>query len=320
MQVFALACLYLGFFLSSVLASPLLSSRGISSSLYDDLVRYTQYSSAAYQLLCPSPLGNTLVQSFSEGRHGFIARDDTRKEIVVSFRGSFSLADAATGPRFKPIIILRSSTPLTDLDILLVPFISPGVTKTFNVHSGFLAAYNEVAEAILVTVNGQLAKYPKYSVVVTGHSLGGALAALGASALKTALPTTAMKLYTFGQPRTGDAQFAAYVESTIGAGSIFRAVHTFGKRFSQYGTLFLLDILADGVPTMLPRFLGYEHHSTEYWQFKDPGLFTSKASTVTKCVGEEDPACSASILSTGINPPHLFYFGQIMAVDPLLCI
>ncbi|KAJ7020909.1 alpha/beta-hydrolase [Mycena alexandri] len=286
MQAFVFACLYFGFFLSSVFASPLLSSRGISSSLYDDLVRYTQYSSAAYQLLCPSPLGHTLVQSFSGGRHGFIARDDTRKEIVVSFRGSFSLADAAT-----------------DLNILLVPFVSPRVTKTFNVHSGFLAAYNEVAEDILVTVEAQLAKYPKYSVVVTGHSLGGALAALGASALKTALPTTAMKLYTFGQPRTGDAEFAAFAESTIGAENIFRAVHTF-----------------DGVPTMLPRFLGYEHHSTEYWQFKDPGLFTSKISTVTKCVGEEDQSCSDSILSSGINPPHLFYFGQIMAVDPLLCI
>ncbi|KAJ7028266.1 alpha/beta-hydrolase, partial [Mycena alexandri] len=262
MSTFAFACLYFGFFLSSVFASPLLSSRGISSSLYDDLVRYTRYSSAAYQLLCPSPLGNTLVQSFSGGKHGFIARDDTR---------SFSLADA-----------------VTDLNILLVPFVSPRVTKTFNVHSGFLAAYNEVAEDILVTVEAQLAKYPKYSVVVTGHSLGGALAALGASALKTALPTTAMNLYTFGQPRTGDAEFAAFVESTIGAGNIFR----------------------DGVPTMLPRFLGYEHHSTEYWQFKDPGLFTSKISTVTKCVGEEDQSCSDSILSTGINPPHLFYFGQ----------
>ncbi|KAF7335123.1 Alpha/beta-hydrolase [Mycena venus] len=283
---FTLTCLVLGL-LSTSFASPILTSRAISSSLYDDLVLYTKYSSAAYQLLCPSPLGNTLVGSFSVGdTQGFIARDDDRKEIVVSFRGSFSLADAAT-----------------DVNIFLVPFTSPGIAKSFNVHSGFLAAYNDVADIVLTTVKAQVANFPKYSVVVTGHSLGGALAALGAVSVKTALPSAALKLYTFGQPRTGDAQWAAFAESTIGASNIFRAVHTF-----------------DGVPTIIPRILGYEHHSTEYWQFEDPGLFTSESTTVTKCVGEEDPSCSDSILSTGINPAHVFYFGQVMAVNPLLCI
>ncbi|KAJ7727598.1 alpha/beta-hydrolase [Mycena metata] len=287
MRVLSFAFLFFNLFAPAILASPLLTSRSISSSLYDDLVRYTQYSSAAYQLLCPSPLGNTLVQSFSVGpTQGFIARDDTRQEIVVSFRGSFNLADVAT-----------------DINIFLVPLVSPGLTETFNVHSGFLAAYNDVAEVVLTTVKAQLAEFPTYAVVVTGHSLGGALAALGASALKTAFPTASLKLYTFGQPRTGDANFVAFVESTIGVENIFRAVHTF-----------------DGVPTILPRALGYEHHSTEYWQFKDPDLFTSAASTVTQCVGEEDPSCSDSIPSTGINLAHVFYFGQVMAVNPTLCL
>ncbi|KAJ6522280.1 alpha/beta-hydrolase, partial [Mycena capillaripes] len=259
---------------STSFASPILTLRGVSSSLYDDFIRYTKDSSAAYQLLCPSPLGNTLVQSFSSGRaHGFIARDDGRKEIVVSFRGSFSLADAAT-----------------DVDVFLVPFVSLGIDKSFNVHSGFLAAYNDVAEVVLTTVKAQLAKFPKYTLVVTGHSLGGALAALGASSLKTVFPSATLKLYTFGQPRTGDAQFAKYVETMVGVDNIFR----------------------DGVPTLIPQILGYEHHATEYWQFKDPILFTSPPTTIKKCVGEEDPTCSDSIFSTGINPPHLFYFGQVM--------
>ncbi|KAJ6522281.1 Alpha/Beta hydrolase protein [Mycena capillaripes] len=288
MQAFALISLVFGLLFSASFASPILSSRSISSSLYDDLVRYTKYSSASYQLLCPSPLGNTLVQSFSAGdTQGFIARDDDRKEIVVSFRGSFSLADAAT-----------------DVDLFLVPFVSPGITKSFNVHSGFLAAYNDVANIVLTTVEAQVAKFPKYNVVVTGHSLGGALAALGAVSLRTALPSAPMKLYTFGQPRTGDAQFAKFVETSIGISNIFRGVHTF-----------------DGVPTLVPRVLGYQHHGTEYWQFEDPiPILTSAPTTVTKCVGEEDQSCSDSILSTGINVAHVFYFGQVMAVNPLLCI
>ncbi|KAJ7240164.1 alpha/beta-hydrolase [Mycena haematopus] len=286
MQAFTLTCLVLGLF-SGSFASPVLTSRTISSSLYDDLVLYTQYSSAAYQLICPSPLGTTLVESFSaENTQGFISRDDDREEIVVSFRGSFSLADVAT-----------------DVDLFLVPFTSPGIAQSFNVHAGFLDAYNDVADIVLSAVKAQVKRFPSYSVVVTGHSLGGALAALGGVSVKIALPKVALKLYTFGQPRTGDAKWAAFAESTIGAGNIFRGVHTY-----------------DGVPTIIPRFLGYEHHSTEYWQFEDPGLFTSDPTTVQQCSGEEDPSCSDSIPSTGINAAHIFYFGQVMAVDPLLCV
>ncbi|KAJ7623873.1 alpha/beta-hydrolase [Mycena polygramma] len=287
MKAFASTSLLLGWLISTSFASPVLTSRSISSSLYDDLVRYTKYSSASYQLICLSPLGNTLVESFSAGdTQGFIARDDSRKEIVVSFRGSFSLADA-----------------VTDVDLFLTPFVSPGISKSFEVHSGFLDAYNDVADTVLSTVKAQVAKFPAYTVVVTGHSLGGALASLGATSIKTAIPTASMKLYTFGQPRTGDPQYAAFVEATLGLANIFRGVHTF-----------------DGVPTMLPEFLGYQHHGTEYWQFEDPGLLTADETTVTKCTGDEDPSCSDSILSSGINAAHLFYFGQVMAVNPLLCV
>ena len=34
---------------------------GIERQVYDNLVRYTKYSSAVYQKLCLRPLGNTLV-------------------------------------------------------------------------------------------------------------------------------------------------------------------------------------------------------------------------------------------------------------------
>ncbi|KAJ7905921.1 alpha/beta-hydrolase [Mycena leptocephala] len=284
-------------FSSTSLASPVLTSRAISSSLYDDLVRFTKYSSAAYQLLCPRPLGNTLVHSARSTR-GFIARDDSRKEIVVSFRGSFSLADAAT-----------------DVDVFLVPFISLGITQPFDVHSGFLAAYNDVADVVLTTVKAQLTNFPNHAVVPRRFTCSP-----WCILAENCPPRAALKLYTFGQPRTGDAQFAAFVESTIGS-KIFsevRAYHTI--HVPRLLNAYRLLALSDGVPTMIPRALGYEHHATEYWQSKDPGLFTSPPTTVTKCVGPEDKACSDSIFSTGINPAHLFYFGQVMAVNPLLCI
>ena len=38
---------------------------GIPQSTYADLTRFAKYSSAAYQALCPRPLGNTLVEEVS---------------------------------------------------------------------------------------------------------------------------------------------------------------------------------------------------------------------------------------------------------------
>jgi hypothetical protein len=37
----------------------------ISAATYDELERFARYASAAYQLLCPRPLGNTLVRTVS---------------------------------------------------------------------------------------------------------------------------------------------------------------------------------------------------------------------------------------------------------------
>ncbi|KAJ7214486.1 alpha/beta-hydrolase [Mycena pura] len=287
MRVSSLAGLSFAFVLSTSHASPILSPRSVPSSLYEEFVLYTKYSSAAYQLVCPRPLGKTLIQSFEVGRtQGFIARDADREEIVVSFRGTFSLKDA-----------------VTDAKVFLKPFVSPGIElNNVNVHHGFLDAYNNVAYDVLGTVRAELQKFPTYRVVVTGHSLGGAIASLAAPSLKNALPNADIRLFTFGQPRVGNDKYARYVEDLIGVENIFRAVHTF-----------------DGVPTMVPLVWGYEHFATEYWQFRDPPPFTSPHATVIRCDGGEDPSCSDSIPSTGINAFHTFYFGQVMAANPFLC-
>lgn len=132
----------------------------------------------------------------------------------------------------------------TDLKILLTPLKSVGITDvgSAKVHFGFLEAYNLVASDVIAAVKGQLASRPSYSVVVTGHSLGGALASLAAVSLKAAVPSANLKLYTYGQPRVGDPAFASLVESRLGVPNIFRAVHTY-----------------DGVPTFLLGSIGYRH-------------------------------------------------------------
>lgn len=67
-----------------------------------------------------------------------------------------------------------------------------------KVHLGFLDAYNAVALDVLHIVQDQLAVHPSYRIIVTGHSLGGAIAALGAISIKSAHPHVPIKLFTFG--------------------------------------------------------------------------------------------------------------------------
>lgn len=78
---------------------------------------------------------------------------------------------------------------------------------------------------MLGAVRTQLAEHPSYSLVVTGHSLGGALASIASVSLKANFPFTPLKLFTFGQPRTGSPEYAALVEKLVGADNIFRGKH-----------------------------------------------------------------------------------------------
>lgn len=112
---------------------------------------------------------------------------------------------------------------LTDVDVFLTDYESPGVSAPdgTQVHSGFLEAcvpfilnplyflphfffirYNSVADTVISTVNDQLTLFPGYSVVTTGHSLGGALSSLAAASLKGNFPSTHVTMYTYGG-RTG---------------------------------------------------------------------------------------------------------------------
>jgi len=228
-----------------------------------------------------------LVSSFSElftDTQGFVSRDDSRKEIVVSFRGSAQIPDF-----------------FTDLAIIQVPLTSTGIKNIGDayVHSGFLNAYNSVSSAVISTVRGQLASHPGYTVISTGHSLGGSLAAIGALGLKSNFPSANVKLYTYGQPRTGNGAWASLVDSVVGTSNIYRAVHTF-----------------DGVPTIIPTFVGYQHHGTEFWNYAE----LPSAGHTKQCSGDEDSSCSKSIPSSGINLAHATYFGQLMTLNPLVCV
>jgi hypothetical protein len=110
-----------------------------------------------------------------------------------------------------------------------------------------------------------MASHTGYTLTVTGHSLGGALASLAsASLVGVGMNITT---YTFGQPRTGDPAYADMIDSVLPFGKMFRVTHA-----------------NDGVPQTITVADGYRHHSTEFWE-NDP----AGANTTVQCSGQEPP-------------------------------
>ncbi|PHH61193.1 hypothetical protein CDD81_674 [Ophiocordyceps australis] len=74
---------------------------------------------------------------------------------------------------------------LTDFAAFLVPYLAPRVScpASCRVHFGFLMAWNSLAPTLEDELTKALADNPGYTTVISGHSLGGALATLAFGSL-----------------------------------------------------------------------------------------------------------------------------------------
>lgn len=145
-------------------------------------------------------------------------RDDlpgrrSRAELLaaVGLREVFALARRDTfcalveggdgGRRFACLLFRGTATPRDWLrNLRVLPRRWPGGGK---VHRGFLRAFGAVWPALRRRLE------PARPLFVAGHSLGGALAALAAAALRP------RAVYTFGMPRVGDAAFAGSLRAPL---------------------------------------------------------------------------------------------------------
>ena len=82
-----------------------------------------------------------------------------------------------------------------------------------EVHSGFYEAYQLLQDDLRKTLSPILEEHPFSTILFAGHSLGGALAMLGALDIKMyfGIHSKLIRLYTFGQPRVGDKTFSDWV-------------------------------------------------------------------------------------------------------------
>ncbi|KAI8352145.1 lipase [Choanephora cucurbitarum] len=239
---------------------------GVASAAYCDAVT-TSKTWTCTQCKASAP-GSVVVAGFNVGSDtvGFVARSDSDKTIYLGFRGSKTV-----------------SNWVTNLNTVLTTYTAVSGTK---VHKGFYTAAKSAIDSYFPVIQKQLDSYPSYKVVVTGHSLGGALATLAGMELyqrEKRLGPSNLSIYTIGQPRVGDPAFAYYVQGT--GITVSRSVNE-----------------RDIVPHVPPANFGFLHPGSEAWT-KDNGSVQICTNTV------ESDKCSNSIVPFTSISDHLTYYG-----------
>ncbi|KAI3629249.1 hypothetical protein CBS9595_000321 [Malassezia furfur] len=116
-----------------------------------------------------------------------------------------------------------------------------------QIFDGFEKAYLQVAHPILTKLREYMATYQESRVSVTGHSLGAGMALIAAAHYNHVLDQGVHYALVFGLPRTGNGQFANFIDETLN-GKFYYAVNGH-----------------DVVPHVPPRGFGYQHPSGQIW-------------------------------------------------------
>ncbi|KAI1795739.1 alpha/beta-hydrolase [Ganoderma leucocontextum] len=265
------------------------------TNIKTDLQRPAQFARAAY---CPTPavkswscgtsctvLPNVKVLA-AGGDDGaipsfFIAEDPDKKTIVVAHQG--------TDP--QKALSIANDVEFTQVDANATLF--PQAGKSVQLHSGFQDTQGRTADLVLSTVKSALQKSGYKTVLVTGHSLGAAVASLDAAMLRMALPKDVdVNAVVFGLPRVGNSAWATLLT---------KLVPDFAHVTNQ----------DDPVPNVPPHFLDFEHPKGELHITKVNN--STGTAAMVACPGSENDKCAAgnSLLDTSIQDHLGPYFNDI---------
>lgn len=188
------------------------------------------------------------------------------------------------------IICFRGSTDITNWIVDLDSFqVNHPICPECEVHEGFYDAYLGVSPILKSEVSKLLAMYRGAEVLMTGHSLGGALTSLASyDFLDSKFPVS--YIYTYGQPRVGNQAFATAMQGLIGQ-----------KHFR------VIDY-RDIVPHIPPNIFSFYHYGREIWYHPD-GM-----QEYTDCVSE-DPNCSDSLYELSVDDHSLYKYLKMKTVE-----
>ncbi|KAH7856468.1 hypothetical protein Vadar_001710 [Vaccinium darrowii] len=164
------------------------------------------------------------------------------------------------------------------------------------VHHGFYSAYHNttIRSGILEAIERAKGLYGNIEIMITGHSMGGAMAAFCGLDLVVNYKIHNVQVVTFGQPRIGNTAFASRYSKLVP-----NTIRVTNKH--------------DIVPHLPPYYphvtqKTYHHFPREVWLYDSGfGTFIYPVEKVCDDSGE-DPDCSRSVVGSSIWD-HLEYYG-----------
>ncbi|KAK4937063.1 hypothetical protein LTR10_022186 [Elasticomyces elasticus] len=236
---------------------------------------------------------------------GYIAVSNPpyKKRVIVAFRGTYSIAntiaDLSTNPaEYAPFpsnndneSVCASLGRQNDEEPLLPQLLKQPAKRTVpqpecpncTVHAGFMTSWKNTRCTIVPHVEKALNEHPNYELVLVGHSLGGAVAAL--AALEFQARGWTPHVTTFGEPRIGNKALNRFIDKRFDLNdtNLDKALY---RRVTH---------VDDPVPLLPLQEWGYDMHAGEIYISK-PSLPPTR-SDVRHCQGDEDPSCIAEGIS-----------------------
>ncbi|CRG87915.1 hypothetical protein PISL3812_04937 [Talaromyces islandicus] len=300
--------------------------RTVSAKLFSDLeelarlvdISYCVGSTGVYNPFkclshCDEFEGFELITTWNTGpllsdSCGYIALSHPpyAKRIIVAFRGTYSLTNTIVDLSTVPQEYVPYPTGDDDDDDIFTTSDTATTKKCDNctIHSGFWSSWKNSRSVILPAVLHAKREYPDYQVVLVGHSLGGAVAAL--AGLEMNLRGLDPQVTTFGEPKVGNGEFSGFINAAFGLSSSPPASRHRYRRVTHVN---------DPVPLLPLKEWGYASHSGE--------IYISKLSLPPSiddleiCEGDEDERCIAGAETADLLN-HVITQTTAPAASPLL--
>ena len=145
----------------------------------------------------------------ADRNYAMMGYDANTNSINVVFRGTISTS---------------FNNWMTNLDYAKVS-LGASACPACQVHTGFFDAYKGLRTCLVKNFLALHSAYRKSTVRVTGHSLGGAMATLGAVDITLNGKVKVDYFVTYGSPKVGNKDFQTYFNDVIKPTKNFRVTH-----------------------------------------------------------------------------------------------
>lgn len=215
---------------------------------------------------------------------GYLALDHSpqRPRIILAFRGTYSIANA---------VVDLSTIPQEYVPYPPVSGDSAHKCNNCTVHMGFYESWRVTSKTINPELEALVTTYPDYQLHLVGHSLGGAVAALGG--LEYLSRGWHPLVTTFGEPRIGNKAFTGYIDAMFALNvSVIPPSDPASLQSYQQNLAFRrVTHVDDPVPHLPLTEWGFRMHAGEIFISKQQ--LSPDLQDIQHCFGDEDPKCIA---------------------------